>query len=381
MKLPAGSSKNHSETNVVALTITTPTFFKVVVLIIGTILLLAALQRASHALILISTALFLALALNAPVQWLASRMPGRLRGSRTFATAISFFLIVAILVTFLVSLVPLIIRQTQSFISTVPSLVDTVRDRNSDIGGLIYRYNLENQVDNLSRELSSRLDNVGSQAFTTLSSLGSSAISILTVLVLTFMMLIEGPRWVRLIRSLIPSRRQAVADRLAANMYRVIKGFVNGQVTLAVIAAVMLLPVLLVMGVSYPFALIFVVFICGLIPMVGHSIGAIIVTIVALFTSITAGAVVLVYYFLYQQIENYVVQPRIQANLTDMSPLLVFSAVVVGVSFNGLLGGLVAIPMAGCIRIAVLEYLSRRGFAHDEVVKDEVEKVTDGATK
>lgn len=91
--------------------------------------------------------------------------------------------------------------------------------------------------------------------------------------------------------------------------------------------------------------------------MVGHTLGAIIVTIVALFHSASSALIILGYYILYQQMENYLLQPRIQANSTNMSPLLVFMSVIIGVSFGGLFGGLVAIPVAGCLRIAVLEYL------------------------
>src|SRR4029079_13874240 len=83
-------------------------------------------------------------------------------------------------------------------------------------------------------------------------------------------------------------------------------------------------------------------------------------TTVALFNSLPAAIIILAYYSLYQQIENYVVQPKLQANSTNMSPLLVFSAVIIGVSFSGLLGGLVAIPVAGCLRIYVLDFLERR---------------------
>jgi putative heme transporter len=94
--------------------------------------------------------------------------------------------------------------------------------------------------------------------------------------------------------------------------------------------------------------------------MVGHLIGAAIVTIVALFTSPVSAIIALAYYILYQQIENYLIQPKVQANSTNMSPLLVFIAVVLGVNFGGLLGGLVAIPIMGCIRILVLDQLTRR---------------------
>src|SRR5206468_10537035 len=146
-------------------------------------------------------------------------------------------------------------------------------------------------------------------------------------------------------------------DRVVPDMYRVIKGYVNGQVTLAALAALLISPALFILHISYPVALIVIIFFCGLIPLVGHTIGAIIVTLVALFHSPASAIIILAYYILYQQIENYVIQPRIQANSTEMSPLIVFSSVLIGVSFGGLLGGLVAIPVAGCIRIVILDYL------------------------
>ncbi len=93
-----------------------------------------------------------------------------------------------------------------------------------------------------------------------------------------------------------------------------VRGFINGQVTLAALAAILIVPALFILHISYPIALMVVIFICGLIPLVGHTIGAIIVTVVALFTSPLAAVIILAYYILYQQIENYLVQPRIQAN-------------------------------------------------------------------
>lgn len=362
----------------VALTIATPTFFKIVLLIIGTIILLGALRQAGHAMLLIFTAFFLALALNAPVQNLSQLMPGRLRGSRTAATAVSFFVVVAILGAFIGSLVPPLIKQTETFIATVPNSINSLRSEDSNVGQIIRKYNLENQVGNVSSQLGARLNSAVGNSFTTLSSIGSSVFSTLTVLVLTFMMLVEGPRWRRLIRSIIPRKRLDLSDRLSASMYRVIKGFVNGQVTLAALAAFSMLLGLLVLGIGYPIALVFIVFICGLIPMVGHTIGAAIVFVVALFTSLPAAIGILLWYGLYQLVENYAIQPRVQANSTDMSPLLVFGSVVIGVSFSGLLGGLVAIPVAGCIRIAILEYLKSRNLIHDPVVEAETEALTSG---
>lgn len=344
----------------ILLSISNRTIVRVLALVIASLLFLAALRRAEHALVLIFTAFFLALALNAPVHWLAEHLPGKRRGNRSIATTASFLVVIVVLAAFLFSIVPPLVRQTNNFISTVPQLVADVRDQNSSLGKLVRKYHLETQDQTISNQLSSRLKNVSSSAVQAVTRITSSIFSVLTILVLTFMMLIEGPRWLEFLSELLPDNQENRARRLGLDMYRVVRGFVNGQVLLAAIASALITPMLFFLHISYPAALIVVIFVCGLIPLVGHTIGAIIVTIVALFQSVPAAVAILAYYILYQQIENYIIQPRIQANSTNLSPLLVFMAVVVGVSFAGLLGGLVAIPVMGCLRILTLDELRRR---------------------
>ena len=138
------------------------------------------------------------------------------------------------------------------------------------------------------------------------------------------------------------------------------------------------MPAVLLLHISYPAALIVVIFVCGLIPMIGHTLGAIIVTLVALFHSTSAAIIILAYYLLYQQIENYLIQPRVQANSTNMSPLLVFASVIVGISFGGLFGGLIAIPVAGCLRIVVLEYLRSQKIIDTPEFKEVTTPATEG---
>lgn len=349
--------RRHKEIPEVALTISFGTYVRLTLFIIATVLLLAALHKAAHALLLIFTAFFLALALNSPVTALGNRLPGRWRNNRALATSLSLLIVVSLFVAFVVSFAPRLVSQTQNFIQAAPDIVSDFRDQNSDTGRLIRKYHLGNQVDELSSQLSSRINHIGGTAFPTIQRIGTSIFSLLTILVLTFMMLVESKRWQSFAKEVLPDHHHGLVKRLSDDMYRVIKGYVNGQVLLAAIAALMMLPGLLFFHVSYPAALVLVVFVCGLIPMVGHTIGAIIVSIVALFHSAGSAIGIFAYYLIYQQIENYLVQPRIQANTTNMSPLLVFGSLVIGVSFGGLVGGLVAIPVAGCIRIALLEYL------------------------
>ncbi len=345
----------------VAVTVTTGTFIRLALLTVGTLVLLLAIQKAAHALLLIFSAFFLALALNGPVYWLSRRLPSKKNSSRrALATTISFLVVTLLLGAFIASIVPPLVRQTENLVNAAPRLVRDFRSQDSDIGSLIRHYHLQKQVDNFSDQLSDRVKNAGGPAVSTAQKVGSSAFSLLTILVLTFMMLVEGPRWLSFGRKLIPKEHLAMADRLSFDMYRVIKGYVNGQVLLAALAALLIMPAIFALHISYPAALVVIVFICGLIPLVGHTFGAIIVTTVALFHSFTAAIIILAYYILYQQIENILIQPRVQANSTNMSPLLVFSSVIIGVSFGGLFGGLVAIPVAGCLRIILLEYLRGR---------------------
>ena len=349
--------KKRNTDNTVEITVSNQTVVRILILVILSFIFMSALRHATHALILIFTAFFLALALNAPVRWLADRIPGKRRGSRTLGTSLSFIVIIALLFGFLASIVPPLIRQTSNFIDVAPSLIEDARSEDSGLGRFIRKYNLQDQTEKFSSQLSERLDNVSGTAVSTFTRITSSIFSTLTILVLTFMMLIEGPSWIKFARRLIPDEKESHLSHMAQDMYKVITGFVNGQVTLAALAATLILVPLFIFHVSYPIALMVIVFICGLIPLVGHTIGAIIVSTVALFTSPFSALGVLVYYIMYQQIENYVLQPKIQANSTNMSPLMVFASVVIGVNFGGLFGGLVAIPLAGCLRIVLLDYL------------------------
>ncbi len=354
----------------IAITITTETFIRLALLTVATITLLVAVHKASHALLLVFIAFFMALALNGPVHAVSRRLPGKRKGSRTLGTVISFLVVVLLLVGFIASIAPPLVRQTEGFVSAAPKLVRDFRSQDSTTGRFIRDHKLQKQVDSLSTQLSARLKNIGGSAFSTVQRIGTSIFSLLTILVLTFMMLIEGPGWIRFVREIIPDKHHGVADRLASDMYRVIQGYVNGQVLLAALAAVLIMPAVLILGIGYPIALMVIIFICGLIPMVGHTIGAVIITTVALFDSTSAAIIILAYYILYQQLENILIQPRIQANSTDMSPLLVFMSVVIGVSFGGLVGGLVAIPVAGCVRIVILEYLSQKKIISDAEMKE-----------
>lgn len=347
--------------NEVWLNISNKTVVRILVLVALTYTAFIIIRRAEHALILIFTASFLALALNSPVHRISQLLPGKRKGSRALATSLSALVLILLLTAFFASITPPLVKQSNNFISTIPHFIKESQNKNSEIWKIVRKYNLQNQVENISTTLKSRLTNITGDAVSTVGHLTSSIFSVVAILVLTFMMLVEGPVWLAKInRELVPEEHRARVNKLSSDMYSVIKGYMNGQVTLAALAALLITPALFILHISYPLALAAVIFICGLIPMVGHTIGAIIISIVALFHSPISALIILVYYIFYQQIESYIIQPRIQANTTKLTPLLVFASLVIGLSFGGLLGGLVAIPVAGCLRVLTISLLDYR---------------------
>lgn len=360
----------------VAITITTATFIRLALLTIASIILLLAIKKAEHAFVLLFIAFFLALALNGPVIWLSKHIPGRMRHNLVLATSLSYLLVIVLLGIFIATIVPPLVKQTDHLIKDAPHLLNEFRNQNSPVGHFIRHHHLENELKSLSKQLSARLNNISGNAFVAARHVSSSFFSLVTILVLTFMMIVEGPKWIRVFNDILPDKYHSLAEKLSADMYAVIRGFVNGQVFLAALASLFIMPAVLLLHIGFTAGILVIIFICGLIPLIGHTIGAIIVTTVALFHSVTSAIVILIYYITYQQIENYLIQPKIQANSTNMSPLLVFSSVIIGVSFGGLLGGLVAIPVAGCIRILLLEYLYSRNIINNPKIKDPIKDAT-----
>ena len=144
----------NSDTPKVRVTISNRTAIRVLSIVIGSFILLGAIQKASHALTLLFIALFLSLALNAPVQALAVRLPGKRKGNRSLATALSFFLIIGLFAGFIASFAPSLVKQTSNFIDDAPRLIEDLHDENTSTGSLVRKYKLEDQLDKLSSQLS-----------------------------------------------------------------------------------------------------------------------------------------------------------------------------------------------------------------------------------
>lgn len=346
----------------VKVSISTETIIKAIVLAALSVVVLDVIGNLSHQLTLIGVSAFLALALNPVVSKLTNRLPSK---SRPRATAVAYLAVLSVLIAFLMLVVPPLVRQTSDFIEDVPQTLEDVKDQDSAVGRAVRRYNLDEQIDDFSRNWAKKSDNWTGPLLDTASRIGGTLVSIITVLVLTFMMLIEGPLWFERLLSLQPANKREKIREIGGRMYKVVTGYVNGQVLIAAIAAGFALVALLIGNAIFDasinaVAMAGIIFIFGLIPMFGNILGAAIVVLVSLTTSVPLAITMGVYFLIYQQIENATLQPYIQARSNQLTPLTVFVAALIGVGVAGILGALAAIPIAGCLRILLEEWLDRR---------------------
>lgn len=328
-----------------------------------------AIIRLSDLLIIFAVSFFLALALNPPVSKLASYLPNH---NRILATALAYVLVLTAIGGLMYIAVPPIVNQTQSFINNFPSYISSLADKNNSISSIIEQYGLQEQINDAIKqaqgEAGAIAQSVGTTFVSGISSFVTGFITALTILVLTFLMLIEGPSWVRRLWALYGSKRRLERDkRVLTSMYKVVTGYVNGQVLVAAIGAASVFVTLFLLTRFFPdvplgviMPLTGVAFVSALIPMFGATIAAIIITLVLLLNSIPAGIVFIIFFLVYQQIENNVIQPVVQSRTMQLSALSVLAAAIVGISLLGIVGAVMAIPIAGCIRVLMLDFFTHR---------------------
>ncbi len=339
---------------------------------VGFLVTLLAIFLAYKAIILISIAAFLAIALNTPVSGIAKRLPSR---SRVSATALAYVLVMGGLLTFLFFAVPIIVDQLAHFVKTLPSIIEEIARQSRWIQDLVVKYGLEQQYDdtlqNLQEQATKAASNAGGSFVSSIGSIVEAFTSTLLVVVMTFLMLVEGPTWIKRLWGLYRNDNRRDHHRKIFNgMYKVITGYINGQVLISAISSICALVVIIILSALFDLPanlaipIAFILFIAGLIPMFGATIGAIIAALLIGINDVGAALIFLVYYFVYQQIENNFISPTVQSKTVEISALTVIIALTIGITLFGLLGGLISIPIAGCIRVLVNDYLERNKARH-----------------
>lgn len=352
----------------VRIEIDTKTFVRFWLVVMGFGLAGLAIYSAKDALILLGISLFLALALNRPVAAIAKKLPGK---SRLGGTALAYTTLILLLGCVAWFVVPPIVQQSAKFVESVPSLIDQTGSQWHGFNELIDKNGLRPQVDatlnNLKQQASSWAASAGTSLISSVGSLAAFLGSLFLVLVLSFLMLLEGPMWMKRLWGLYNDQEKMERHKkLVGRMYNVVTGYVSGQLTVSGIDAILSGFVVFVLSLAFPaidsnlaMLTVMVTFVLTLIPMFGATLAGLLISLLLFFNNITAGVIYAIYFIVYQQIENNFIAPSIQSKKLELSALMVLSSVTIGLYVGGLLGSLIAIPTAGVVRVLLENYLEQ----------------------
>lgn len=350
----------------VTVNVTNRTIVRTIILIAIVILLYKFIGRITHELILIFASFFLALALNPVVKWTSKQLHLK---SRALATLLSYLMILVVIAAFFSLVTPPLVRQTRTFISDIPQIAQHFQNQDTHYARLAHKYKLDQKIITGAKDFASHYSNFGSTILNTGRRVLEAFISVVVVLIMTFMMLVEGPGWAERFFRLLPARRREHDREIAHKMYRGVSGFVNGQVILALVAGTFAFAALEIVShiTNSPvnaLALAGIVAVFALIPLFGNPIASIIVVLVCLSTSASLALIMLIYFVVYFFIESHTFQPMIQSRLNNLTPLTVLIAAILGVGFAGFLGAIIAIPVASAVKVLIEDQIDKRGLRY-----------------
>ncbi len=324
--------------------------------ILGAAIVLEILWVTRSVLIWVLIAIFLAMALNPAVDWLVAR--GLRRGA---AVGIVFVGTILVITGIAATFVPTLVREVNDLVDAVPGYVDDLTRGRGKLGFLERDYQIVEKIrEAIEKSGASGVLGLSTTALSLTKSVINAVVATVTIAFLTLFMLLEGPAWVERAFGLLPETSQPRWRKVGSDIYKTVGGYVTGNLAISLIASVVSTSVLLVLGVPYAVALGLIVGLLDLIPLAGATIAAVLVSTVGFLHSTTAGIALIVFFVLYQQLENHVLQPLVYGRTVQLSPLVVLVAVLMGAELAGVIGALGAIPIAGSIQVLVIDWLAER---------------------
>ncbi len=312
-------------------------------------------------------ALFLSFALEPAVGYLSNRLGWR----RGMATAAMFLAVIGGFVFIVALIVPAVVSGFQQLVDNAPELIDR-------LARWLARIGIEIDADAAAQSIRDNADSIGQYAaslvggvFGVASSLLGTVFQWATIGLFTFYIVAEGPRLRRVICAALPPERQERVLFVWEQAISQTGGYFYSRLLLAIVNGTGMYITLRI--VEVPFAAPLAVFegvVAAFIPIVGTYIGGAVPVIVALLTSTTAGIASLAYILIYQQIENYLLSPRLTAKTMSLHPAVAFGAAMMGGALGGLLMAFLALPAAGVIQAAVKEYGRRYDVVHGDLTKE-----------
>jgi predicted PurR-regulated permease PerM len=326
-------------------------------ILLATLALLALVYLAWHIITWILIAVFLALALNPAVEFFEGR--GLRRG---YATAIVFFLALGAIVGLGFLLIPPLVDQVREFVDAVPDIIDDLTAGRGPFGFLQTKYHIVDRVrDAVQTQGAGGVLGITGAGLAVARGVVTAVAGAVAIAFLTFFMLLDGRGLVERFYAFLPETARPRWQRIGTEIYRTVGGYVTGNILISVIAGIASAIVLFALGSSYAIALAVVVAVLDLIPLAGATLAAVLVsTVVFVELGWVRGVIIVVFFVLYQQLENHILQPVIYGRTVQLSPLVVLVAVLIGAELAGILGALAAIPVAGIVQAIGRELLRYR---------------------
>jgi predicted PurR-regulated permease PerM len=293
-------------------------------------------------------AAFFAVALHPAVSWLERKALWCKRWLATLIVYVVAFLFVGGLIA--VFVVPLVKEGTQ-LADQMPQLVNDIRAGRGPIGSLAERFHVLNYIQSHSTQIRGYITQLGAPTLAALRGAATGVAGVLTIFVLSYLMVLEAPKVIDGFLALFSPRRAERVRRVSHDCAKTVTGYITGNLLISVICGLLSYLVLLLCGVPFAGLIALFVGLADLIPLVGATLGAVAGVIAAFTHSVTAGIIVVVFFVVYQQLENHLLQPLIFARTVQLNPLAVLLAILIGVELAGILGALLAIPVAGIIQI------------------------------
>lgn len=334
------------------------TVIAVLLLIIATGTLLEIVSITRQVIVWIFIAVFFALAMGPLVDWFQAHGVR----NRGLATGLSFLAVLGALAALAATLVPTLISQVNDLVDQFPAYVADLTEGKGRLGFLQEDFQIVDKVEKAVKDGgATKLLGLSGTALAVTKGVLTIVVATVTIIFLTFFMLLEGKQWTERFYSLLPEGSQERWRRVGRDIQRTVGGYVTGNLLLSVIAGVVSTVVFLVVGLPYAVALGLIVALFDLIPLAGATIAAVIVTTIAVVgDSVQSGIIVGIFFLIYQQLENHLLQPVVYGRTVQLSPLAVLVSVLIGGALAGVLGALGAIPVAGTIQVFLREWISHR---------------------
>jgi predicted PurR-regulated permease PerM len=317
--------------------------------VVATYLLIVLLLAAVRIVMWISVAGFMAIVL-AP---LVGRLDRRLGGRRTVATGTVVVSTLLVLAGVLALFVIPVKTQLINIITDLPGAVHDAANGKGPVGNIVHKLHIENYVKSNEGKLARAAARLSDSGFEAAQTAANVAFAFVTITLLTFLFLSQSAAIGRATQSIIPYRRRAAAQRIASEAAGAVSGYVIGNLIISLIAGVAAFVCLVALGVPSPVVLALFVAVADLIPLVGATLGAAVCVIAAYLHSPTAGLVSIIFFVVYQQVENGVLYPWIMARKVHVNPLGILLSVLLAVEIFGIVGALLAVPVSGALQVIV----------------------------